>query len=133
MALTSKDTKRLRIAGFIPEEIIRIGRAETPTGARQPVIDLNKDVWAKTIKNRMRQRERWAKKGLTEWQQDEVLRTYYRTKSSAPRSPYDFIKALYVPEKGLTDYAFAIRRRNQQRVRQGLGRAVKMVIEKRRR
>lgn len=133
MSLSKSDSRRLRDAGFIPEEIDRIGKAVTPGGVKQPKVDIESDAWSKTIKNRIRQRERWAKKGLTEWQQDEVLRTYYRTKAGAPRSPYDFIKALYVPEKGLTDYAYAIRRRHQQRVRQGLGRAVKMVTEKRRR
>ena len=129
MYLSARDSQRLRDAGFIGEEIERFGMAVTPTGRRQPQIDLNSPAWQATMAARMRQRDRLARKGLDEKQQDAVYQQYYQARGRAKRSPYDFLKSAYIDPKGLTDYGAVIRRRLNNRKNKGISRAVRYVIE----
>ena len=129
MSLSARDSQRLRDAGFITEEIERFGLATTPGGNRQPKINLDSPAWVATMAARIKQRDRLARKGLDEKQQDAVYQQYYQARGRARRSPYDFLKAAYIDPKGLTDYGAVIRRRLQNKKNKGISRAVRYVIE----
>ena len=130
MSLSRKDSQRLRDAGFISEEISRFGMATSPSGERQPKIDLDSPAWQATMLSRIIKRNKMTKKGFDEKQQDDIFQKYYSGRAAQNRSPYDFLKVAYRPIQGFTDYGHALHRRIQNRVNKALSRAAKYVVER---
>ena len=128
MALSKQDSQRLRDAGFIPEEIAKLGAAKTPTGKWQPAINLDSPAWQATIKERIRKCDSLKKQGLSAPLRDMVFQKYYDSKAKNARNIYDFLKSAYRPPRPMSDYSAALHKRVRNRKNKGMSRAVKYVL-----
>jgi len=124
-ALTKKQKIVLIKEHFLPREIRDFDNAiagDVASGSRVPQhLKFN----SKPFRAMRNSRKQWVrdlkKRG---WTNDQILQqvaAYYSLK--AGRSPFDFLKLSYRPDKKLTDYVDAIKRKVRTRISRTLGRA----------
>lgn len=119
MSISEADAMRLRHAGFLESEIMKLAEAKTSKGEDQPPVNLSSPAWTRVLESR---REWWIDKVDRGWTTHEIvaeLENYYRRDSK--RTPFDFLRAEYRPPKKL-DYLEIVRRRHKEEIESELGR-----------
>ena len=115
MTLDDIDRWRLYEAGFTAKEISELSGAVTPTGAPQPLIDLNSPAWQSTLTTRRNFTNqlratyyRVHRKELTRIVHDKIVNQWY--KKGLKKSPFDWLKISYQP-RIKTDFIAAAKKR----------------------
>lgn len=106
MTISQRDAERLHQAGFLVTEIEALSVAKMPDGKDQPPINLDSPAWQAVLQSRSSWRDRLVQKGWDEEGITNEIRDYYRKDDR--RSPWDFLKAEYRPQKKV-DYLEARR------------------------
>ena len=112
-ALRYEDALKLRRSGFLPWEIKKFDEAKAPDGSPQQ-LNVNTKTWQAAMESRRRWVGDKMRRGWTPKRIAVSIIGYYVMHKGA--SPFDFIKVVYKPPKGLTDYQQAAKARAQRRV-----------------
>lgn len=110
--LSSSQVGRLRRAGFIDYEIAQYNWAVAADGSPQ-IIDLDTATWQATLSSRRKWVERCRALGWADFQIRDAIMNFYKSKA---HSPWDFLKAEYIPPKK-TDFRVGVKRRSRSRTK----------------